>query len=308
MSEAKSGVGTSVLRSESAKGSWSRWVAIGRDGLRDTVAGVVAAVVLIANIVSFGALMFPGDFSAGIPLAVWSMLIGACICGVWIALTTSLPPIATGIDSPTGTVLVLLSALAGSRVVAAGGSPQTAVQTVMLLFTIATLLSGTLLYLLGACRWGSYFRFVPFSVVGGFLAATGCILVAGGIRMITGGAPSIHTLAAHWTFWRRCEAWNRRPRARRPVGSARLGQMGLGYARGTVGDVAWLGRRAAVAGIGWRSARLVPPFSWHAHGVDAAYGDSHIASDLADPGPPHSRIVRGAGRRAHLAHHQSVKH
>jgi SulP family sulfate permease len=199
MSEAKSGVETSALRSESTEGSWSRWVTVGRDGLRDTVAGIVAAVVLIANIVSFGALMFPGDFSAGIPLAVWSMLIGACICGVWIALTTSLPPIATGIDSPTGTVLVLLSALAGSRIVAAGGSPQAAVQTVMLLFTIATLLSGMLLYLLGACRWGAYFRFVPFSVVGGFLAATGCILVAGGIRMITGRAPSLHTLAAHWT-------------------------------------------------------------------------------------------------------------
>jgi SulP family sulfate permease len=200
MSEAKSGVGTSALRTESAEGTWSRWLAVGRDGLRDTVAGIVAAVVLIANIVSFGALMFPGDFSAGIPLAVWSMLIGACICGVWIALTTSLPPIATGIDSPTGTVLVLLSALAGGRIVAAGGSPQAAVQTVMLLFTIATLLSVALLYLLGACRWGSYFRFVPFSVIGGFLAATGCILVAGGIRMITGRAPSLHTLAAHWTF------------------------------------------------------------------------------------------------------------
>jgi SulP family sulfate permease len=199
MSEIKGGVGTSAMGSASANGSWARWITLGRDGLRDIVAGIVAAVVLIANIVSFGALMFPGEFSAGIPLAVWSMLIGACICGIWIALATSLPPIATGIDSPTGTVLVLLSALAGSRVVAAGGSPQTAIQTVMLLFTAATLLSGALLYLLGACRWGAYFRFVPFSVVGGFLAATGCFLIAGAIRMITGRAHSIDLLAVPWT-------------------------------------------------------------------------------------------------------------
>src|SRR5260370_6829473 len=176
MSEIKEAVGTSAALSASAKGSWSRWTAIGRDSLRDTVAGTVAAVVLIANIVSFGALMFPGEFNAGVPIAVWSMLIGGCICGVWIALATSLPPLATGIDSPTGTVLVLLSALAGARVVAAGGSPHTAVQTVMLLFTTATLLSVASLYLLGVCRWGSYFRFVPFSVFGGFLAALGCFL------------------------------------------------------------------------------------------------------------------------------------
>jgi SulP family sulfate permease len=199
MSETKVAVGSFAVRSATAKKSPSHWIAIGRDGFRDAVAGTVAAVVLIANIVSFGALMFPGELNAGASIAVWSMLIGSCICGVWIALSTSLPPLATGIDSPTGTVLVLLSVLAGGHVVAAGGSPQTAVQTVMLLFTTATLLLGALLYLLGACRWGKYFRFVPFSVVGGFLAATGCFLVAGGIRMITGRVLSVHALALPWT-------------------------------------------------------------------------------------------------------------
>lgn len=199
MSETKDAPARSAAPSAAAKGSRSRWTAIGRDSFRDIVAGLVAAVVLIGNIVSFGALMFPGEFSAGLPVAVWSMLIGSCICGIWIALRTSLPPLATGIDSPTGTVLVLLSALVGARVVAAGVSPETAVQTVMLLFTIATLLSGALLYLLGACRWGTYFRFVPFSVVGGFLGATGCFLFAGGFRMVTSRALSVHALAVPWS-------------------------------------------------------------------------------------------------------------
>ena len=182
------------------KRSRSDWLALGRDGLRDTIAGVVASVVLIGNVVSFGALMFPGEFSAGIPIAVWSMLIGGCICGVLIALATSLPPLATGIDSPTGTVLVLLSALAGAHVVSAGGSPQSAIQVVMLLFSTATLLLGALFYLLGACRWGSYFRFVPFSVAGGFLAATGCFLIIGGVRMVTARVLSFHALMSPWTL------------------------------------------------------------------------------------------------------------
>jgi sulfate permease, SulP family len=200
MSKTEDAIGTFEVHSAVANETWSRWLARARDGLRDMVAGVVAAVVLIANIVSFGALMFPGEFSAGIPIVVWSMLIGSCICGVWIALATSLPPLTTGIDSPTGTVLVLLSALAGARVVAAGGSPQAAVQIVMLLFTVATLLLGAFLYLLGACRWSAYFRFVPFSVVGGFLAATGCFLIAGGVRMITARSFSVYGLAAPWTL------------------------------------------------------------------------------------------------------------
>jgi hypothetical protein len=69
----------------------------GRDGIKDLIAGLVAAVVLIGNIVSFGALMFPGDLSSGIPIVIWAMLIGSCVGGSWIAAATSLPPLASGI-------------------------------------------------------------------------------------------------------------------------------------------------------------------------------------------------------------------
>jgi sulfate permease, SulP family len=164
--------------------------------LKDGVAGLVASIVLIANIVSFGALMFPGELSIGISTAVWAMLIGSCIGGICIALLTSLPPIATGIDSPTGAVLVLLSAATAPAVIAAGGSAQTAVETVMLIFTGGTVMSGALLYGLGVLRWGSYLRFVPYFVVGGFLAATGWFLFAGGVRMSIGRPFSF---GAAWT-------------------------------------------------------------------------------------------------------------
>jgi SulP family sulfate permease len=160
------------------------------------VVGLLAAIVLIANIVSFGALMFPGAFSAGASTAIWSMLIGGCIGGFWIAVATSLPPLTTGIDSPTGTVLVLLSAAVSTRVVATGGSTQAAVQTVMLLFTAATVVTGAALYALGALRWGSYFRFVPSCVVAGFLTATGAFLIGGGTRMTLGRPLDLGNLAA----------------------------------------------------------------------------------------------------------------
>lgn len=160
---------------------------------RDLIAGLVASVLLIANIVSFGALMFPGVVGAGAPIAVWAMLIGSSIGGLWIARVTSLPPLATGIDSPTGAVLVLVSASTASRVLRAGASPEVAVQCVMLIFTITTLMSGALLHGLGRRRWGTYFRFVPYFVVGGFLGATGWFLIVGGLRMIVG-------VSTQWTL------------------------------------------------------------------------------------------------------------
>jgi SulP family sulfate permease len=169
-----------------------------RSGLRDTAAGFVSAIVLIANIISFAALMFPGEFSQGIPIAVWSMLVGSCICGLIVSLTTSTPPLATGIDSPTGAVLVLLSITVSKEVTSAGGTPTDAIQTTMLLFSAATLLSGFTLYLLGAFRCGEYFRFVPYSVVAGFLAATGVFLFLGGTRIAIGRSLTANPFA-QWT-------------------------------------------------------------------------------------------------------------
>ncbi|HVG50031.1 MAG TPA: SulP family inorganic anion transporter [Xanthobacteraceae bacterium] len=166
---------------------------------RDAVAGVVTSIVLIANIISFGTLMFPGDLVVGVPTAIWSMLVGACIVGICVALTTSLPPLATGIDSPTGAVLIVLSVAVGSAVIARGGTAPSAVATVMLIFTAATLFSGALFLAIGYFRWAEYFRFVPYFVVGGFLAATGWLLISGGVRMTTGHPLTIEALSAEWT-------------------------------------------------------------------------------------------------------------
>ncbi len=195
--------GTSISRAErwSRKRTLVRLRRAGRNGLKDTMAGVVASIVLIANIVSFGALMFPGELSGGIPYAVWAMLVGSCVGGVWIAYTTSIPPLSTGIDSPTGAVLVSLSASAGAAVIGAGGTTDAAIQSVMLIFTAATFVSGAMFYLLGAFGWGRHLRFVPYFVVGGFLAATGWFLIAGGVRTALGMSLTLATFTdTQWTL------------------------------------------------------------------------------------------------------------
>lgn len=164
--------------------------------LRDVLAGVVASVVLVANIVSFGALMFPGALAQGASVAIWAMLIGSGFCGIWIAWRTTLPPLATGIDSPTGAALVLMAASCGQLILASEGSSQAAVLSTLLLFSAATLVTGLLLFGLGLARWGAYLRFVPSFVVAGFVGATGGLLIAGGVRMATG-----HPLADLYAAW-----------------------------------------------------------------------------------------------------------
>ena len=164
--------------------------------LRDIAAAAVSAIVLLTSIVSFASLMFPGTLAAGAPTAVWAMLVGSGVAGVWIALRSSLPPVSSGIDGATGAIFVLLVAQVATSVEAAGGDVPAAVLAAMLALASATAVSGALLFALGRARWGHFLRFVPYFVVAGFMAATGWLVVAGGVRMSLGHSP----LAAGSTF------------------------------------------------------------------------------------------------------------
>lgn len=156
---------------------------------RDLAAAAVSAIVLLTSIVSFASLMFPGPLAAGAPMAVWAMLVGSGVAGLWVAWRTSLPPMSSGIDGATGAIFVLLVAQVVGAVTSAGGSVAAAVQASMLVLAGATAVSGALLYALGRAHWGHYLRFVPYFVVAGFLAATGWLLFVGGVRMSTGRSP-----------------------------------------------------------------------------------------------------------------------
>jgi sulfate permease, SulP family len=173
----------------SVSASTRSWYGI-RIAARECIAGFIGSIVLITDIVSFSGLMFPAALAAGASTAVWAMLIGNGIVGLWVSRKTTLPPLATGMDSPTAAMLVVIAATAGHTVLSSGGTPQQAIQAAMLLFTLASLLSGALLLCMGFARWGSYLRFVPFFVIAGFFAATGWLLIAGGIRMTTGTTPA----------------------------------------------------------------------------------------------------------------------
>ena len=59
---------------------------------------------------------------------------------------------------------------------------------------VASVLTGVVCLLLGAFRLGNIVRFVPYPVIGGFLAGTGWLLVKGGIGVASGIGPTVGTL------------------------------------------------------------------------------------------------------------------
>ena len=51
---------------------------------------------------------------------------------------------------------------------------------------MSTLFTGILLFGLGALKLGQWVRFVPYPVIGGFLAASGWLLMTGGVEVDPG--------------------------------------------------------------------------------------------------------------------------
>lgn len=152
----------------------------------NALSGAVASLLTIAYCLSFSALLFQGQLAAGLGPGLWALLVGSAVAGLYVALTTSLPPAEAGPDNPAVAVLSVLAATVASAVFAAGGDAAFAIDHVLLSFSIATLATGLVLYLLGRLSLGKYVRFVPYPVIGGFLAASGWFLVTGGIEVMTG--------------------------------------------------------------------------------------------------------------------------
>jgi SulP family sulfate permease len=157
----------------------------------DLMAGAIVAALNIALAVSFAAVLFQGELRGGFAIGLWALLLSMVVTGVVVNLMTSLPPISAGPDTPVVAVLTLLAASVASQVLASGAGTASAVKHALLALSLMTLLAGAVMFLIGALRWGRLLRFVPYPVVGGFLAATGWLLIVSNYKVITGEPLSI---------------------------------------------------------------------------------------------------------------------
>src|SRR5262245_54240662 len=152
----------------------------------DLMAAAIVAALNVALAVSFAAVLFQGELRDGFAVGLWALLLSMVVAGVVVNLMTSLPPISAGPDTPVVAVLTLLTASVASQALASGAGTEGAVKHTLLALSLMTLLAGAVIFLIGALRWGRLLRFVPYPVVGGFLAATGWLLIVSNYKVITG--------------------------------------------------------------------------------------------------------------------------
>lgn len=147
--------------------------------------GFVVGLLIIVVQLSLASLIFSGTLSPVAPSAAGLTLFGGCLMCLVVALGSSLPSsIALPEDAPAAILAMVAAGIAAS--LAGTGEPREIFVTVGAAMALSTLASGALFLILGRFRLGNLMRYMPYPVVGGFMAGIGWLLVQGSFSIVLG--------------------------------------------------------------------------------------------------------------------------
>lgn len=179
-----------------------------RELARDTVtpsrlipalsAGFVVGLLIIIIQLSLATLIFAGPLAGFAPTAAGLTLFGAFVMGLTVALFSGFPTaVCLPQDAPAAILAMVAAGIAAS--LAGDADPRAAFVTVGAAIVVSTLASGVLFLLMGRFGLGKLMRYMPYPVVGGFLAGIGWLLVQGSFSIMTGVSLSIAELPQLFT-------------------------------------------------------------------------------------------------------------
>jgi len=162
--------------------------------LTDVFAGTICSVLSIAYCLSYAALIFTGPLEHVLAYGVAVTFLSAAVGGSIVALRSSLPFAVAGPDSNISVVLAALVATVVQGVVTAGDTDL--LEPTLVALCSATAITGLLLCVLGFTRAARAIRFVPYPVIGGFLGATGWLMITGAIQVVVNQRPALVNIGA----------------------------------------------------------------------------------------------------------------
>jgi len=140
-------------------------------------AGLINAVIMISVEISFAALIFSGDLQQFLPRGIGIMLLGTLVISIVVSLTSSLVGM-VGVPQDTPAALIALVA-AGIALTLKGQNPEAIYSTTIGAIMLSSFLTAIFFIALGWFKASSFVRYVPYPVIGGFLAGTGYLLAKG---------------------------------------------------------------------------------------------------------------------------------
>ncbi|HRI72208.1 MAG TPA: SulP family inorganic anion transporter, partial [Polyangium sp.] len=155
-------------------------------------AGVMSGTLVATFSITLAALIFSGNLTQYLSRGIGMALAGSAIVGVIVSLGSSFRPAIAAPQENTAVVLALVSSAIGTNM-AGRADPF---PTIVAVFSLSALVTGGVFLLLGVLRLGTLVRFIPYPVVGGFLAGTGWLLFTGSLSVMIDAPMTFGNLGA----------------------------------------------------------------------------------------------------------------
>jgi sulfate permease, SulP family len=154
--------------------------------------GLVDGVIVLTLITSFAILIFPGELAPFATTGIGMVLFGGLIMQLTIGLMSSVPGM-VGAPQDSPAAILGLTALAVSASMK-GAASESKFITVVATVILTSMISGLFFVFIGSFKLSRFVRFIPYPVVGGFIAGTGLLLVLGALGIMLGITPSLANL------------------------------------------------------------------------------------------------------------------
>ncbi len=150
----------------------------------DLMGGLLTGTIEVVVIVSLVSLVYSGNLTGFLPRAIGLSLAGAAALIAIIGLSSSYPAMFASLqDAPTAIIALAVAEMVRNMI--GNSPPESLFPTIVAFIGLTTLVAGACFLLIGRLKLGLLVRYLPYPVVGGFLAGTGWVLVLGGIGVMS---------------------------------------------------------------------------------------------------------------------------
>ncbi|MEM7067094.1 MAG: SulP family inorganic anion transporter [Cyanobacteria bacterium P01_B01_bin.77] len=169
--------------------TWPSYSSLEQDLQPDTLissflAGSITGLIGVIRAISYAALIFSGSLAVHLNVGVGIAIFSSAAISIVVTFTSSLPGmIATPLAAPTAVLAILAAQIAST--LATSATPTELLVTVVMAIALGSIVTGITLWFLGTIGGGNALQFIPYPVVGGFMAATGWLLVRGAVQVMT---------------------------------------------------------------------------------------------------------------------------
>jgi SulP family sulfate permease len=152
--------------------------------LPNLLAGLIVGLVTLIYGISCTALIFSGTLAPFFAQGLVSTLVGTIVVVIVVALQSPLPFTVAGPDPRSAVLLgAMASAIANNLQTV---NPAAILPTVWTTIAVSTAATGICLFILGRLHLGRLARFIPYPVMGGFLAGTDWLIAKSSFKVMAG--------------------------------------------------------------------------------------------------------------------------